>query len=275
MAARCFNDSCSVEWSEVTTAGGPAYQADVQLTPESGSISCVDDEGLHVTLLNEVSENLVDECKNILRRDVNGKLWAALDDAIIQTFSDDTRTAIPADADTTDAPSFVTTPTHTFNNNSGCDQLVIVEGNLLYSFAVLGPASGVVEIDGLVRAGALAFPALFGGPDKNVVPFNAQVYAAVQSGINAAPSATIDQSQISVSGTMENFLGAGEYQYGNERRKFWQAIKVTDGQQLRINSTWAYQGKGQTMNVIAYGSTVFSTLGAYIKDASFIAIPIG
>ncbi len=271
MTARCHNDSCSIEWSEVETLEGLKYQADVVL-PDAGSIACIDDSGLNVKLVNAVAAAA--GCRNILAAEVDGDLHATIPDAVVTAFEDASRTAIAADRDT-DNGDYATTPVHEYSNVSGCDELVIVTGNLLYRYAVLGTGSAVVAAGDLIRAGSLTTDGT-GVTDATVVtPFNAMVNAVVQYGISAAPSLTLDRQQFGVSGMMATFAGAQEYQFGNQRRKFAQAVVVPAGESLRVDSAWAYEGKDQTVNVIAYGSTVFATLGAYIKDAQFIALPFG
>lgn len=271
MTARCHNDSCSIAWSEVETLEGLKYQADVVLD-EARGLDCVEPDGVRVKLVNDTASAA--GCRNILARQATGELHASIPNAIVTSFEDATRTAIPADRDT-DAGDYATTGTHEYFNTSECDELVLVVGNLFYKYAILGEGSAVTAPGDLIRVGNFSITDAFAGSPHLVTPFNAQVNALVQYGISAAPSLTLDRQQFGVSGNMVTFAGAQEYQYGNERRKFASSVVVPAGQSLRVNSAWAYQGKDQTVNVIAYGSTVFATLGAHIKDGQFIALPMG
>lgn len=246
--ARCFNDTCSITVTEENIGDGNKFSPDVNLDPDGGII-CTEGQGLGVDL------------------------YSILPDAVITSFEDAARTAINADADTT-TPQFYTTPTHSFTNTFANERLVIVTGELLYQYAILGEGSAVTDAD-LLRCTDYQTSATTGSViQRQVVPFNAQVTGIAQYAVGAAPSLTGRRLSFPVSGNMVTFEGSQEYQYQLERRQFSFPVAVAAGAILNVNSTWAYQGKDQTVNVIAYGSTVFANLGAYIKNGSFISIPV-
>ena len=84
MPARCHNDSCSVEWSEVSTLSGLAFEANVVLDPD-GSLVCTEGEGVGV-LVNPAAGNLITQS-------VAG-LLATLPEARIVSFSDATNSQV-------------------------------------------------------------------------------------------------------------------------------------------------------------------------------------
>ncbi len=264
MTARCHNDTCSIEWNQVNSPS-PAYEASV-IVDDLSAIECVEGEGLDVKLAAAA-------CNDILSQDGSGALQALLPSAQIVPFSDAARTSVAA-TDSTDTDDYAVTPLHAWENDTGCEALVIVRGQYRLQYAILGTGSAVTSPGNVIRTGALTTDGTGVGDATVLVPFNAQWHAALLYGVDASPTNAAAVNNFATSGIMATFEGSDEYQYQVERRGFTHAIEVPAGSTLNIASRWAQQGTDQNVNVIAYGSGVYADLGAYLADADFVVIPL-
>lgn len=276
MTARCHNDTCTVEWSEVVTGSGPAYAADVQLD-SSRSLECVEGDGIGVKLLNEVAAAVLEEreCANILRRNASGELHAVIPQAVIQDVTTDDNSEVDTSVE---LASSVKSPTHSYTNTTGCEALVLVQGSFNLDYAILGPGSTYNDAD-IIRAGAVEFADVAGGGSdgaQDVVPFNAQWGMRLLANINdVTPLTARVTARVATSGMCATFEGANVYQLQVYRAHFAWATAVDAGDTLYFRGDCFHQGSNQTLNVVAHGSGDLEGLGFGLQTVQVIAFPIG
>lgn len=274
MSARCFEDSCSVEWSEVTTGSGPAFQADVKTDSLTATptIKCDDPhEGLFV-VVSPTSGNALIETAN--------GLFASIPNHVISSFASASLTSMPQGTDST-PPNPVSSADFSYTNTTGRAATVIVVAELNVSYGILGLGhtfpytSGEGKRSGSITPGAA--PA--GGVNAPVIGFNAQFGSRLLGDVGVAPTPVTPVAgvRMPVGGTMNVFDGGTDIQFQVARSSVQWAVNVPNGQSVKVKGTFFYQGPSQTINVVTAQSVAGagSNVGVSINRGQFIVIPHG
>ncbi len=274
MTARCHEDSCSIEWSEVTTLSGPAYSAAAILNPDDPSLECVEDAGLQVMLNASV--------ENIITRTSTG-LLANLPNAVVTTLSGNpANNGVSPSADDGSAQD---SDTYSWTNSTGRDALVLVSGEFNFLYGILGPTHAYSYSAGNgVRAGridASAYDATGAGAagddtaGAQLVPFNAQLAMRLLANVNAAPTTSRKACRVGIGGMINVSNPAGAEQK-IERVPFFWMVRVPDGDTLNMKSEAFYEGPSQTVNVAAAPGigTGMADTGHELWNLQVAAIPI-
>lgn len=255
MPARCFNDSCSVEWSEVVTGDGPAYQADVLLDPARG-ITCVEDEGIGI--------NLADPGCFASLAIASNQLGISLSSAVVAT-SDGTRRGIPnaGPADPSDPSDYGarSSLSHNFSiaNPFECNALLLLNVEFLIDYRV----QQTTPVVGAADAGG----ALGGAGDGDRYPFNANIKAEVTT---SAPYPDLI-TYFDIGGVVA-INAPNDHQDKNARRSITRAIVLEAGNPISIE-TYAVQA-GRLQNINWFAADPGNNYGFFTRINSAI-LPIG
>lgn len=275
MTARCHTDTCSVEWSEVNTGSGPAYQADVITDgegvtngkdPGDPTIQCGDD-GLEV-IINQVDTN-------ILQSTPFGLLATLPVSNVITLSSNPDNKGVSPSADESTPQS---SDEYDWTNSTGRDALVLVSGEFNFDYGILGPTHAYSYAAGNgQRAGRWKSTSFEAGedPPNAIVPYNAQLAMRLLANIDSAPVTSRKACRVGIGGTIHVSTSAGA-ELKVERVPFFWMVRVPDGSQLRMKSQAFYQGPSQTINVAAapgVGAGLAGT-GHELWNLQVAAVPI-
>lgn len=214
MTARCHEDSCSIEWSEVTTLSGPAYSASVNTDVEAfvganakipghPTIQCGDD-GLEVIISTSAENMLVSTAAGLL---------VDLPNAVVVTLSGNpTNKGVAPSANSTSPQD---SDQYTWTNSTGRDALALVSGELNFNYGILGPTHAYnYAVGNGMKAGRFANSAFEVGeePPNRVSPFNAQLAMRVLADIDAPPTTSRKAARVGIGGTIHVSTAAGAAQ---------------------------------------------------------------
>ena len=273
MAARCFDDTCSVKTTEVITGSGPAIQIDVELASD-GSLRC--DDGLRVNLVNEDPASIASgrECANILRKNASGYLHAVIPQAVSAGSSNSNYAAVQRTADA--ASPAEASLNFSYTNNSGCTQLVIMRGQFNLNYACLEEDSAVSDDADLARVTSFSTSADNPPAQQSTLqPYNAQWIARLKSqvvGPGAHPVASVVADHFSTSGVI---VDVGQTRTKSEWRGFVWMEELQDGATIIFTGDIFHDGTDQTMNVSTTGTVDGQDMGFRIHNCDLMALPFG
>lgn len=256
MSARCHNDSCTIEWSEVNTLSGPAFQADVRLDPNS--LACGEDEGIYV-LVSALAGNA-------LSQQADG-LAVLFPEAVVETLSGN-----PANkgvAPSADSGSTQSSDTYSWVNATGRDALALVSGELNLNYGILEDAHTYAY-----GAGNGQRVAAVGG----AVPFNAMAAMRFLANVDAAPTTSRKSVRVDIGGMcVPPSAGADRALVKTSRIPFMSYIRVANGSTLNMKSDAFWEGPDQTVNVAAapgVGGPDLVGTGHELWNLQIVAVPL-
>lgn len=263
MTARCHNDSCSIEWSEVTTGEGLKYQADVVL----GDASLVCDDGLKAQISAAAG--------NIISLGVDG-LFANLPVAAVDTLSGnpDNNGVAPG----ADSSSPQDSDTYSWTNSLSRDALVLVTGEFNFTYGILGPDHAYSYAAGNgQKAGRIADAAYEAGedPTNSLSPFNAMLAMRLLADVDAAATTSRKATRVGIGGMIHvSDLDGAEQK--TERIPFLWMHRVAAGSTLNMKSQAFYEGPSQTVNVVATSAagTGLTGTGHELWNLQVAAVPL-
>lgn len=259
MTARCHNDTCTIEWSEVSNLSGPAFQADVQFDPTE--LACGVD-GLELLLSGAAGQ--------ILTKTAGG-LLASLPAAVVETLltggsanPDNNGVAPSADSASTQAGD-----PYTWTNSTGRDAIVLISGEWNFRYGVLEDAHSYAY-----AAGNGQRVAAVGG----AVPFNAQIAMRFLADVGAPATTSRKSTRIGIGGmAVPPTAGADRALVKTERIPFFCMMRVAAGAVLNMQSDAFFEGPDQTVNVAAapgVGGADLVGSGHNLWNLQVAAVPI-
>lgn len=259
MAVNCFNDTCSVAFS---TDAGNKYIADVHLAA-NGAIVCDDGAGGLKVLIDPASGNLLTEGAT--------GLYAAVTASTVTAYSGNpANAAVGAGAYDTGPQA---TPTYSYVNSTGHQQLVLVTGEYNYNFGILGPSHTFSYATGTgVKAGTITASS---GPTPDLSPYNASVAFRLRANVGAPATTAVATAREDIGGMIfVSVPTSAEQKYA--RVPFIYPVLVPAGQTLNILAEVFYEGPSQTINVLASpaGGTGLAGTGFAIYNGKFTAINV-
>lgn len=266
MPARCHSDSCTISWEEVASGSGLLYEANVVIDPDGGLV-CTPDQGLGVLISAAAG--------NIISGGVGG-LFASLPAAAVTTLSGNPdNNGVGPGADQASPQS---SDTYVYTNPTGRDALVIVSGELNFTYGILGPSHAYSYAAGNgQKAGRIANASYEAGeaPTNRLSPFNAQLAMRLLADVDTAPVTSRKACRVDIGGMIHVSNAAGAEQKIT-RVPFFYMHRVGAGQQLRMKSQAFYEGPSQTVNVVATPSagTGLAGTGHELWNLQAAAIPL-
>lgn len=244
MTARCFNDSCSIHWSEVTVGSGRNYQGDVQLEP---SLQCGGVQGA-VSAGSGVGVRLSASAGNILSLSGDGLFagFPAGQDIQLDGYDDATgaNPYVGVGLDNIDANP-VYSADHAVTNGTGKDGMLLIKADLALYYRI-APSLGGGDDD----SGYPATVATIGGL-ANVCMYNAQMSAILATGAAANPTFRKERHEFDISGLVRlpAATGSTAEQYKSSVQNVISLLPIAAGATVHFRGGAFYNGPAQRTNI--------------------------